>query len=263
MNYKLFGGWFRSVVAMLLPALALVATQSAHGATIPLPVSYPAIDTKYTNINYVYTGSGGTMTINGYQSGGTALQTITFDGSTSYRLRTPADGALTLFTLTANFNASGAFVSTGSTLTIGGVVDTSTAAGIQPYAGLANSGTLLTANLTDFGFYGHASTSTSDVLEIDFLISATGGDLFNAGYGPGEGLRWTGNVSTGNPLAPPVGGVWSSAAFTNTAGFSCSGTACASQLTTYVPVPAAVWLFGSGLLGLFGIATRRRATRAG
>lgn len=262
MNFKFLGGSFRSVIAVVLPVLALVMTQSAYGATIPLPVSYPAIDTKYTNINYVYTGSGWTMTINGYQSGGTALQTITFDGSTNNRIRTPLDGALTLFTLTANFNASGAFVSTGSTLTIGGVVDTSTAAGIQPYAGLANSGTLLTANLTDFGFYGQASASTtSDILEIDFRISATGGDLFSAGYGPGEGLRWTGNVSRAG--AAPVGGVWSSAEFTNTAGFGCVTSACNSQLTTYVPVPAAVWLFGSGLLGLFGIVTRRRAKRAG
>mgnify|MGYP003574155827 CR=1 FL=1 len=28
---------------------------------------------------------------------------------------------------------------------------------------------------------------------------------------------------------------------------------------TYVPVPAAVWLFGSGLLGLVGVARRRRS----
>ncbi|MGI9320139.1 MAG: VPLPA-CTERM sorting domain-containing protein [Thiogranum sp.] len=28
---------------------------------------------------------------------------------------------------------------------------------------------------------------------------------------------------------------------------------------TPVPLPAAVWLFGSGLLGLFGIARRRRS----
>ncbi len=32
-----------------------------------------------------------------------------------------------------------------------------------------------------------------------------------------------------------------------------------SHDATYVPVPAAVWLFGSGLLGLVGIARRRRA----
>jgi len=29
--------------------------------------------------------------------------------------------------------------------------------------------------------------------------------------------------------------------------------------TTVIPVPAAVWLFGSGLLGLIGIARRKAA----
>jgi len=29
--------------------------------------------------------------------------------------------------------------------------------------------------------------------------------------------------------------------------------------TTVVPIPAAVWLFGTGLLGLFGMARKKRA----
>jgi hypothetical protein len=40
-------------------------------------------------------------------------------------------------------------------------------------------------------------------------------------------------------------------------GFDPSGNLCAPPPT--VPVPAAVWLFGSGLLGLVGVARRRKS----
>lgn len=42
--------------------------------------------------------------------------------------------------------------------------------------------------------------------------------------------------------------------FTNNGGFIINGTVTVGA----VPVPAAVWLFGSGLLGLVGAATRKR-----
>lgn len=38
-----------------------------------------------------------------------------------------------------------------------------------------------------------------------------------------------------------------------------NGSIVGSKLGAVVPVPAAVWLFGSGLLGLFGIARRKTA----
>jgi hypothetical protein len=38
-----------------------------------------------------------------------------------------------------------------------------------------------------------------------------------------------------------------------------SGTSIAGKLGAVVPVPAAVWLFGSGLLGLIGLARRKKA----
>ena len=39
---------------------------------------------------------------------------------------------------------------------------------------------------------------------------------------------------------------------------STTGTACVISAASAVPVPAAVWLFGSGLLGLVGVARRKR-----
>lgn len=112
----------------------------------------------------------------------------------------------------------------GGTLSIGGTV-----------AGLGfNSGTLLTGDLTAIGF-----NQANDPLE--FLFSVTGGDaagLYSAGLGgiilgnAGFGGNWTGNFSS-NPFA-------------------------AVADVGVVPVPAAVWLFGTALVGLLGIGGHRR-----
>ena len=112
----------------------------------------------------------------------------------------------------------------GGTLSIGGTV-----------ASLGfNSGTLLTGDLSAIGF-----NQANDPLE--FLFSVTGGDaagLYSAGLGgiilgnAGFGGNWTGNFSS-NPFA-------------------------AVADVGVVPVPAAVWLFGTALIGLLGIGGRRR-----
>ncbi len=54
------------------------------------------------------------------------------------------------------------------------------------------------------------------------------------------------------------------AGFSNTGSYSlnvgCTYGACPSDAPSPVPLPAAVWLFGSGLLGLIGYSKRRKAT---
>ncbi len=85
---------------------------------------------------------------------------------------------------------------------------------------------------------GHPGDSTLGYIEfIDLNLSAlTDGlhiDLFRCS---------TGSVEVGDCII---------AQGTDFAPFSHDGT--------YVPVPAAVWLFGSGLLGLVGVARRKRA----
>ena len=123
------------------------------------------------------------------------------------------------FDLTATIDASGT-LSSGS-LSIGGTV-----------ASLGfNSGTLLTGDLTAFG----------DPLE--FLFDVTGGDA--AGLYGGVGA---------------VGGVIMIMDFTGFTGdfgvdFTGDGTAVANVAP--IPLPAAVWLFGTGLLALVGVGRRR------
>ena len=81
---------------------------------------------------------------------------------------------------------------------------------------------------------------------------------------------WTGELITGleadgegknlNALAIDIGALGLTSASTLVLGLSSPGAdfALAGSLSA-VPVPAAVWMFGSGLIGLVGIARRRRA----
>jgi len=133
------------------------------------------------------------------------------------------------FSLTATIDASGA-LSAGS-LSIGGTV-----------ASLGfNSGTLLTGTLTAFGF----PDAGGDPLE--FLFDVTGGDaaaLYGGGSIPG-GIILSDSGFPGS--------------FDSNFDNLVDGVGSGVSDTGVVPLPAAVWLFGSGLLGLVGMARRKKA----
>lgn len=112
----------------------------------------------------------------------------------------------------------------GGALAIGGTV-----------AGLGfNSGTLLTGTLSAFGF-----NQANDPLE--FLFDVTGGDAASL-YGDLGGIILSNAGFPGN---------WAR-------DFSSGPFQSFSDVGTLVPVPAAVWLFGSALLGLLGFNARRK-----
>ena len=130
------------------------------------------------------------------------------------------------FDLTAMIDASGTL--SGGTISILGTV------------GGAVSGTLLTGTLTDIGF----NDAGGDPLE--FLFSVTGGDLAGL-YGGTGGIILTGTGFTS----------WVTS-FQNAPFSGMSDTFAVSP----VPVPAAVWLFGSALLGLAGFGRHSRRKQA-
>lgn len=139
------------------------------------------------------------------------------------------------FDLVATIDGAG--VMTAGSLTISGTVAT------LGY----NSGTLLTGTLTDFGF----PDAGGDPLE--FLFDVTGGDAAGL-YGGGS---LTGGI------------IMSATGFTGdfTSDFSnlisgIPGTGSGVADVAPVPVPAAVWLFGSAVLGLAGIGRRRAQKQA-
>lgn len=131
------------------------------------------------------------------------------------------------FNISATIDGSGSL--TSGSLSIGGTV-----------ASLGfNSGTLLTGSLTAFGFLD----SGGDPLE--FLFDVTGGDAAGL-YGS------IGGIILG---ATGFGGNFTSD-FDNLVG-GVPGTGSAVANVAPVPLPAAIWLFGAGLLGLVGLGRNR------
>ena len=97
-----------------------------------------------------------------------------------------------------------------------------------------------------FGFFDFnlSGTGNSRTETLAFSISNVSGDDI-ASYAIGY-VDKNGNVGDAY-FAAHVGG------------FNAGNNITSAKFATVVPVPAAVWLFGSGLLGLVGIARRKRA----
>lgn len=95
----------------------------------------------------------------------------------------------------------------------------------------AFTGTIIANCLYDGAMYGGAGAPTKDQV---WMLASTDDN--------GDGIMGT-PMATGGPFA----------------GFNANFNAnMSSTPDTVVPVPAAVWLFGSGLLGLVGIARRKK-----
>ena len=103
------------------------------------------------------------------------------------------------------------------------------------------SGTLLTGEITAFGFQD--SGGTTDFY--DFTFALTGGDLAFL-YSPTLAVSLTSEQSS----------------FTGDFTVDFGGEAKGTLGSTVIPIPPAVWLFSSGLLGIVGISRRRRGRRA-
>ena len=204
----------RSLGAALTVSTALLLGAGSQAEAAPLNLTLldtPDIVSGFIDVTY-------NATTDTFSASGFALE---LDDDGSIPSETIAGGT---FDLSASIDASGLLAS--GTLDIGGTV-----------ASLGfNSGTLLTGDLTAFGF----PNAGGDPLE--FLFSVTGGDA--AGLYGGAG-------STGGVIL--AGGTGFTGDFT--ADFTGGGMAVADVAP--VPVPAALWLFGTGLLGLVGLGRNR------
>lgn len=209
-NQTIFRSLFTGTRRGLLAAGLLLLGSTAQAMPLDLILKpFPDIVSTFVNVSYTYTAATDQFMSHGY-----AFE-LNDDGSAEAIV----GGTFDLIATITNLG-----VMSGGSLTIGGTV---------PTLGFG-TGTILTGNLTDFGF----QPAGGDPLEFRFDI--TGGDaagLFG-GNGPGGGVIMSGTGFNGSFMED----------FSSSSGVADTGV---------VPEPATVWLIGSGLL-LVGLGRRRR-----
>ena len=216
----------KALLFSVLAPVALALTFGAGGASAD-SVTYTL---SGSNLNAPFTGPYGTVTVNRTS---TTAATITFDSLSNG----------TYLYLFGGNDAVGANVS--GTFSLGAITGTGlTANGFTPGpysnggSGSENGFGTFSQIISSFDGFTHSST------EISFGVAATGTNTW---------------ATAGSVLTANAQGIAAAAHI-----FACTipCTAANGAATTgyaAVPIPAAVWLFGSGLIGLIGIARRKLA----
>ena len=207
---------------------------------------------------YTVSVSGGCMAFGDCtalaQNVGTGSFTLTTNATGDSFTVGSYSGILYTATPGGNFQTGGPVAGSG-TVSAGGQLDldftgrTGTAQFFPQYAGAAWNIDNNTKQPGTGLYEGFTTGSDSNVDPVSGLTSLTltGTNLALTGSTAGIG-SWTGTLlSVGN-----VGAAWG--AFDGTPYSEVYNV----SVTGPVPIPAAVWLFGSGLIGLVGVARRRR-----
>ena len=211
-----------------------------------------------------------------------------------YGFRTPVGGTMSFDTVTGAgtgqmtpFSFFGSGTATASGITFQAIGDGAGGPGALVLGNLGftwndNIGIPVSIVLDGSGFFGalQGGLTTSDTVAGIGSLAATDGKLFDFGkfsyplpFGPSPMVTTTFNTTTiagsgleDNPSgtlplsddgiggSPMVAGPFP--------GFNANFDITSihvDNITSAVPVPAAVWLFGSGLLGLVGVARRKKA----
>jgi hypothetical protein len=154
-----------------------------------------------------------------------------------------------------------------NTETVAGTTSDITMTGVAPLT-LSDASTILTDFNPDLTF-----TLISDAAGVGNLL-VDGGSALSASFSNlavvhifGGNVSWSADLTyTGGSLAGNLAGGRVEGAFSGVAGFGMgqsllganfSASGGIAKIGAVVPVPPAVWLFGSGLLGMVGVARRK------
>lgn len=242
----------KKIAWRVLLGLATLVSASAQATALNLVPSVPDVFTD-TTVVYSYAicenNNGATGDCGQSASTGGSPAARLYDAprlDLSYRLSitdlnnalfyidgiSPQTGFLGDMTLSAQFDANGAFLS--------GTLSISRSSGAQLPGLPANTTSIMTGTIFNFGFAG---TGSGGILE--FETNVTGGAWLALTSKTGTIAGTT--ISSGIPT-----GAWTDSSLFQ---HSWSGS---STPNTFVPVPAAAWLLGSGLIALVGVSRRHR-----
>jgi len=226
---------WKALSGLVVTLLILLATP-AHAALIGVVPLNPEIYTAQVTTANDWQNQGGghgTLTIDGAFTGSVSTGTYTHpDGSTTGSL-------FYVYSLTLDYDSSYNFLS--------GSVSVSLDGSSSSIPGVANPGDLIMmADLTAFGFAGSGASGV-----MDFTFDITGGAWNSMGY---AGASGGGIIDTLSGIDAPPFGAWTAA---NLLGHDWTTTGTGNFADTVVPVPAALWLFLSGMAGLAGVSMRR------
>lgn len=119
----------------------------------------------------------------------------------------------------------------------------------------------VTGGLVPFGSLDGINNTI--VMDLSSLFGNWNNIDFNIGTGKGDGFTSVLANGTWNPLTNAYALSWVTVVDSSVGG-PCMPTNCTAEFVlegtaNAVPVPAAVWLFGSGLIGLVGVARRKKS----
>jgi hypothetical protein len=241
---------------MLAPAHAAVTTSSlALNTPVILPnIAQPSGLSTNTPSGYDFSFDDRGLTVSVNASGSNYVLTATGSGNFSfYGPNTyPIPGTASSYSLTANFTSNGTFVPTGSTLTIQGTLNNTSAlpVGVTPPT---PGQTLFSANLINFGF----NTAQGDLgFQTQFLSSwanqpgLTGGSSTESVYLIDQAALLDGGYGRLTELVNAIHagdlGMVNGMVFSNT------------ESIATLPLPLPALLFGAGLTAVFGFSSKRK-----
>jgi hypothetical protein len=252
-------------ISMAIASLGVIGLTMSHQASAAVAAASSGNGSLILVVTDTVTGASF------YQDLGQTVSTMLPTNNASFSLNVSGDANYTALTTEAGANALSFAVvggANGVNAPLGGANDYLTTSGTQTYTAT----TLTNLNFRNFSLIDQNLTvplnANTESASKSFYVAPTGSPLYNQASG-----LWTWNGKTSINTIASVGTTPSNLFFLTGTGSTGHATPTLEGTVTFnagmftftsnnvsaVPLPAAVWLLGSGLAGLVGVGRRRRS----